>query len=303
MQLQFLDAASVLPDAGIVVCIGRRKSGKTVNILDLLFQKRNAFSHGIVFCGSKATCREYQQHIPSVFIHDEFNPKLLESIVNKQERDVEMGTAKPIFVLLDDLMYAKGAVTKDKTVRRIAFNGRHAKIFLILSMQYSMDLDPSIRQQIDFVFLSREKNVHYREKLYNAYNVCFDTFKSFDRAMQGCTQNFETFVLSSASDTQSDKPEDNCFWFKSKLGRKFRMNAKGSWWKFHRRMYDPKHFLRGCGSDQATVTLVAAPKTNIEKAPEILHTKEGKHFLQSQRLKNIGPRQGIGTGVTRNIVI
>jgi len=293
MQLRFLDVATGLPDSGIVVCIGRRKSGKTVNILDILYHKRMSFSHGIVFCGSKATCREYQQHIPSVFIHDEFNPKLLESIVNKQERDVEMGTAKPIFVLLDDLMYAKGAVTRDKTVRRIAFNGRHAKIFLILSMQYSMDLDPSIRQQIDFVFLSREKNKHYREKLYNAYNVCFESPSAFDRAMTSCTNDFETFVLSSASDTQSDKPEDNAFWFKSKPGRKFKMNAKGSWWKFHRRMYDPKHFLRNDGGDQATVTLVSAPK----RAPQISHTEEGKKHIATERLRNVGPRSGIGTGL------
>ena len=295
MQIKQLDFKHV-PDHCIIVCIGRRKAGKTQNVLDILYHKRNSFSHGIVFCGSKATIKEYEKVIPSTFIHDGFESSLLKQIVDKQERDVELDQARNIFIILDDLMYTKTSITKDPTVRRIAMNGRHARIFLILTMQYSMDLDPSIRQQIDFVFLSREKNPHYREKLYNAYNVCFRTFSEFDRVMQGCTQNYETFVMTSAGDTESDRPEDNVFWFKSKLGRNYRINKTGTWWKYHKEKFDKQYFLQGTGTGLPAIN--AVKKLCLNRTPDLTHTKEGIEHMAMQRRQHMGERKGsVGWGL------
>jgi hypothetical protein len=295
MQIRQLDISSV-PDSGVNVFIGRRKSGKTVNILDFLYHKRRSFAYGIVFCGSKATVQAYEKCIPSTYIYDSFDSDLLKRFFDKQERDVELGTAKPVFVLLDDLMFDKSCVLKDKTVRRIFMNGRHAKVCLMMSLQYSMDLHPSMRQQIDYIFLSREKNPHYREKLYHNYNVCFRTASDFDRTMQACTQNFETFVLSSCSDTQSDAPEDNVFWHKSKLGRTFQVGSR-RWWLFHRRRFNPKHFLGG--SNRACVPLACVEKlplttTCASPAPSLASTPQGQEWLEEQRRQNRGGRRGIG---------
>jgi hypothetical protein len=99
---------------------------------------------------------------------------------------------------------------------------------------------------VDFIFLSKEKNPKNRERLYENFNPCFSDFKEFDPVMQACTQNRETFVLDNHS-ADSDKVEDNCFWFRSKFvpgGRNFRVNPNGTWWKFHRQKFDPKHYLR-----------------------------------------------------------
>jgi hypothetical protein len=241
-ELKFKD----VPDAAIVLCIGRRKSGKTVNIIDIFFKKRESFKFGLVFCGSKATIKLYENHFPSSFIYYGYHPTVLADAIAKQEQDVEMGCAKPMFILVDDCMWDKKGILKDPNIRRVFMNGRHDLIFFVLSMQYCMDIPPDLRQQVDFTFLSREKNPDNRERLYNNYNVCFTSNEQFDSCMQQCTQNHETFVLSNASETDSDKPEDNVYWWKSKWlagGRKFRVHKDGTWWKYHRKRYNPKHFM------------------------------------------------------------
>jgi len=312
MRISELDWSTV-PDSGVVVCIGRRKSGKTVNIIDIFHKKRNSFRTGVVFCGSKATIKEYENHIPSSFIYDGYHSDVLGRIVDKQERDVERGVARPIFILVDDCMWEKKSILGDANIRRIFMNGRHALIFFVLSMQYSMDLHPSLRQQIDFVLLSREKNPHYREKLYNNYNVCFKTAEQFDKCMMQCTLNFETFVLSSAGDTQSDSPEDNVYWYKSKYvpgGRKFKVNKSGTWWRYHYKRFDPDFFIAADDSAMTTTSSkkggTVVTKTRLQPAaahrietaaPAITHTPLGMQWIQEQRVQNLGARVGLGSGV------
>ena len=311
MRIKELDFDCV-PDSCVLVCIGRRKSGKTVNITDIFYKKRNRFKSGVVFCGSKATIKDYEKHIPSSFIHDGYHSDVLGRIIDKQEEDVERGVAKPIFVLVDDCMYDKKSILTDPNIRRIFMNGRHALIFFVLSMQYSMDLHPSLRQQIDFVFLSREKNPHYREKLYANYNVCFRSFEQFDKCMMTCTLNFETFVLSSASETQSDDPEDNVFWYKSKYvagGRKYKVNKTGTWWRYHTKRFNPKFFIadnnaltttpllgKGKGGTM-TVHKVRNNPLPTQRPPSATHTSMGMKWIQKQRTQNVGARRTLGSGI------
>jgi hypothetical protein len=163
MRIKELEWSNV-PDAAVTIFIGRRKSGKSVNILDTFYQKRNVFSHGLVFCGSKSTIKDYEKHFPSTFIYYGYHSDVVGKLIDKQEQDVELGCAKPVFILVDDCMWAKKSILQDPNIRRI-FIGRHSLIFFVLSMQYCMDLHPSLRQQIDCTFLSRKK-IHRTAKSY-----------------------------------------------------------------------------------------------------------------------------------------
>lgn len=318
MKIQELDWSAV-PDAAVLIFIGRRKSGKTVNIIDTFYKKRNSFKMGIVFCGSKATVKDYENHIPSSFIYYGYHSDVLGAIINKQEKDVELGVAKPIFVLVDDCMWAKQSILKDPNIRRVFMNGRHALIFFCLSMQYCMDLHPALRQQIDFTFLSREKNPQNRDRLFKNYNVCFKDDKQFDSTMMQCTLNHETFVLNNGS-SDSDRPEDNVFWWKSKFvpgGRKFRVNKHGTWWKFHKKRFNPMHFLPANEQKSKDVVVkkvqhTAGRKRRLKQKPGMPHSPPGRKptnlqhalastqtdsaaaWLRKQRNQNLGPRQSSG---------
>ena len=288
MKIKELDW-TIVPDAAVVVCIGRRKSGKTVNIIDIFYKKRNSFKMGLVFCGSKATVKLYEAHFPASFIYDGYHSDVVGAVIDKQERDVELNCAKPIFILVDDCMWAKKSLLADPNIRRLFMNGRHSLIFFVLSMQYAVDLPPSLRSQIDFTLLSREKNPQNRDRLYKSYNVCFRSFDQFDRCMMQCTLNHETFVLCNGSDTDSDNPEDNVFWWKSKFdpnGRRFRVNKNGTWWVYHTKLFNAKHFDKTVNRD----TITKVTRLSISKPPICSHSDQAVLYMQKQRQLNIGTR-------------
>lgn len=238
--------ASWIRENAVVFFVGSRGSGKTCNIIDLFYHKRNDFAYGVIFCGSTATIREYERHFPSTFIYYNYCTEVLRDLLEDQERKVYEGRANPVFVLIDDCTWAKRSITADPTFIRLMNNGRHAKIFLAISMQYSTTIPPELRQQVDVVYFNREKNPKNRERLYENFNPCFESFGEWDACFKACTLNHESFVVDNRS-ANSDKIEDNVFWYKSKYvpgGRHFRVNRNGKWWLFHKLHYNPKHYMQ-----------------------------------------------------------
>jgi hypothetical protein len=128
--------------------------------------------------------------------------------------------------------------TRDKNIRGIFMNGRHWKILFMITMQYCMDLPPSLRANIDYVFILRENIIQNREKLYKHFFGIFPTFDSFNDVMNQCTENYECLVLDNTS--KSNKIEDVVFWYKAKVGRKFRIGSP-ELWEHHKRSYNPNH--------------------------------------------------------------
>jgi hypothetical protein len=334
MKIKEFDWATV-PDQAVMIYIGRRKSGKTTNIIDTFYKKRNSFKAGLIFCGSKATIKEYERHFPSSFIYYGYHSDVLGALIDKQEMDVEMGVAAPMFILVDDCMWAKKSILADPNIRRVFMNGRHSLIFFVLSMQYCMDLHPSLRQQIDYTFLSREKNPQNRERLYKNYNVCFTSYEQFDECMKKCTLNHETMILNNEA-TDSDLPEDNVFWWKAKYvkdGRKFRVNKYGSWWQFHKKRYNPRHYIKDAQIQTkhnigAGVIVTKVRSSNKRKRTRSStnhnnkwHNHNGQHargeivtrkkyvnqstkaaeWMNQQRQQNMGPRKKSFTSGVRNV--
>lgn len=230
-EIHYLEMKSVKPNS-VYLFLGRRKSGKTTNIVSILKHFSNSFDWGVVFCGSVATAQQYANHIPSNFIHNNFDTDLIQKLIDRQESKRKAGfQLDRIFILADDCAFAQKSF-KTPAIKSLCFNGRHYNITFFLSLQYALGILPSIRGQIDFVFASREKNVAYRRKIYENYSICFDKFKEFDSVMKSCTENHETFVLSCASATTSDKVSDNVFYYKSAFPMpEFKMNPTGKWWK------------------------------------------------------------------------
>jgi hypothetical protein len=229
----------------VVFCVGSRGSGKTSNIIEILSQKRDQFSYGVVMCGTAATSKQYEEHVPATFVYYQYSPHVLKALLDDQERKVYEGRAKWVFVVLDDVLWKRRAITQDPTFIRLCNNGRHAKIFLIVSVHYAYTMPPELRQSIDWVFLSREKNPRNIERLFYSFNPCVRTPEQWEHIFRQCTQHHETLVVDNHSG-ESDAIEDNLYWFKSKPGegRKFRMNKTGTWWKYHDAMFDTQYYLR-----------------------------------------------------------
>ena len=69
----------------VIVLIGRRDTGKSYLVKDLLFYQQD-IPIGTVISGTEAGNCFYSEHIPKLFIHDEYNTGIIENILKRQKQ-------------------------------------------------------------------------------------------------------------------------------------------------------------------------------------------------------------------------
>jgi len=220
----------------VIVLIGRRDTGKSFLVRDLLYYHQD-IPIGTVISGTEAGNGFYCQHVPKLFIHDEYNTAIIENILKRQRAVLkqikkEQETYKKTnidpraFVILDDCLF-DATWTKDKVMRLLFMNGRHWKIMLIITMQYPLGIPPNLRTNIDYVFILREPYISNRRRIYDNYAGMFPTFEAFCTVMDQCTENFECLVIKNCA--KSNKLHDQIFWYKAESHKDFRLGSKEFW--------------------------------------------------------------------------
>ena len=68
----------------VIVLIGRRDTGKSFLVRDLLFYQQD-IPVGTVISGTEAGNSFYSEHIPKLFIHDEYSSGIIENILKRQK--------------------------------------------------------------------------------------------------------------------------------------------------------------------------------------------------------------------------
>ena len=228
----------------VIVMIGRRDTGKSYLVRDLLFYHQD-IPIGTVISGTEAGNGFYSSHVPKLFIHEEYNSVLIENIlrrqkavlkqVNKELETYRKTTIDPrTFVILDDCLYDQ-SWTRDKLMRLLFMNGRHWKIFMIITMQYPLGIPPNLRTNIDYVFILREPYLTNRKRIWENYASMFPTLESFCAVMDQTTENFECLVISNNS--KSNKLNDQVFWYKAQDHPDFKLGAK-EFWEISKSMVD-----------------------------------------------------------------
>ena len=254
----------------VVVLIGRRDTGKSYLVRDLLYYHQD-IPIGTVISGTEAGNGFFAAHVPKLFIHDEYNTAIIENILKRQKtvmkqikKEMEAYKRTSIdpraFVILDDCLY-DNKWTKDKMMRLLFMNGRHWKVMLIITMQYPLGIPPNLRTNIDYVFILREPYIANRKRIWENYAGMFPTFESFCQVMDQCTENFECLVINNNS--KSNKLQDQIFWYKAQNHKDFRLGSK-EFWELSKNldsddedeMYDPNSVQKkGAG-----------PKINVKKS-------------------------------------
>lgn len=221
----------------VVVLIGRRDTGKSFLVRDLLYHHKN-IPIGTVISGTEAGNGFYSKHVPKLFIHDEYNTSIIENILKRQKivmkgiKKDEEAHKRPTridpraFVILDDCLY-DGSWTKDKLMRLLFMNGRHWKVMLIITMQYPLGIPPNLRTNIDYVFILREPYINNRKRIWENYAGMFPTFESFTQVMDQCTENFECLVID--NNAKSNKIQEQIFWYKAQNHEDFKLGSKEYW--------------------------------------------------------------------------
>jgi len=254
----------------VVVLIGKRDTGKSFLVRDLLYYQQE-IPIGTVISGTEEGNGFYGKMVPKLFVHNEYNTAIIENILKRQRTVLkqikkEMETYKRstidprAFVILDDCLY-DNTWARDKMMRLLFMNGRHWKVMLVITMQYPLGIPPTLRTNIDYVFILRENYIANRRRIYENYAGMFPTFESFCQVMDQCTENYECLVINNNS--KSNKLHDQVFWYKADNHNDFRLGSK-EFWELSKNLndddedekYDPNNIKkRGAG-----------PKISVKKA-------------------------------------
>jgi len=219
----------------ITLHIGRRRSGKSFLLKDLISYHKD-IKIGLVISPTEVSNQFFQKFIPNILIYDEYTPEIIQRFldrqikVTKQRNDEIKKYGKSdidprAFIILDDCLYDK-TWQNDKNIRSIFMNGRHYSIMTIITSQTSLGLNPTLRSQIDYVFIFKNNVLKEREKIFNHYAGICNSFEVFNKIMDNTTENFEVMVIDNT--TQGNNITEQIKWYKA-TEKNFKMCSPEIW--------------------------------------------------------------------------
>jgi hypothetical protein len=223
----------------MMVVIGKKDTGKSFLVRDILFQTQRHFPVGTVISATEVANEFFQHMVPSKLIYDKYDKAVIERVIQRQARiKSKRNTDKTArngsssidpraFLILDDCLYDAKSWINEESTRFVFMNGRHIDLMTIITMQYPLGITPNLRTNVDFVFILRENILGNRRRIYENYAGMFPTFEMFCQFMDQCTENYECLVI--CNNVASNKLEDQVFWYKAADHPPFKLCDQTLW--------------------------------------------------------------------------
>ena len=220
-----------------IVIIGKPGTGKTTLITSLLYEKSHIFPVGVAMSGTEDSNGHYSKIFPSSFVFNSLDKPVIEQFINRQKL-AKQHLPNPWGVLLLDDCTDDPKLFNDPMFLGIFKNGRHWKMWFVLSLQYALDIKPAIRTNIDGTFILRETNLRNRKILHDNFAGVIPDFALFCDILDQLTDDYSAVYIHNA--TTSNKMEDCVFWYKAKpVPENFRLGCD-DYWDFHDQRFDTK---------------------------------------------------------------
>lgn len=222
----------------MIVVIGKKDTGKSFLVRDILANTHECFPIGTVISGTEVANEFFQHMVPSKLIHDKYAPSIVTNVIKRQlgvktarntDKKSHGGNSSVdprAFLILDDCLYDASWI-KEESTRYVFMNGRHVDLMTIITMQYPLGITPNLRTNVDFIFILRETITSNRRRIYDNYAGMFPTFEMFCQFMDQCTENYECLVI--CNGIQSNKLEDQVFWYKAADHPPFKLCDDSLW--------------------------------------------------------------------------
>ena len=181
---------------------------------DILSHHRDRYDYVMAMCPTIESSTILKEHIPSACVFDHYMQSKVDGLVKVASDLAAQGKERKFLLVLDDVMYDK-AICRTQSFRYLFYNGRHAKISVIILLQYLVDMPPDLRAQVDYVFTMKENTIQNRIKLFKMFFGVFSSLDDFSSVLDRCTQNYECLILDQTQPTNG--PADCIFWYKAKL--------------------------------------------------------------------------------------
>jgi hypothetical protein len=219
-----------------MVFIGRRETGKSFLIKDILYHFRDVPVCTII-SGTEAGNGFYGRIVPKLFIHEEYDTDIIGKVLLRQKKltnqikqEIQSYKRSALdartIVALDDCLY-DDKWTRDKLMRCLFLNGRHWKVMLLISMQYPLGIPPLMRTNVDYTFILRDSTEKCRRIIYENYASMFPSYEAFCSVMDQTTENYECLVIN--NNVKSNRLQDCVFWYKADAHPDFKLCKKEYW--------------------------------------------------------------------------
>ena len=219
-----------------------RNTGKSTLIQSLLASKAHIAPVIQVFNGTEDANGSYSKRCPPVLVYDKLD---INAMIQFKNRQTLAGKHLPenawAIQVIDDCA-DDPKILRNPVIQAYYKNGRHWHMIHILSLQYALDIMPSIRVNIDYTFILRESNKKIRKKLYENYcSSAVQEFSDFEALMDACTTDYGALVI--CNRTTSNKLEDCVFYYRADPN-----SVSPTWhfghqtlWDFNNERYDENH--------------------------------------------------------------
>lgn len=259
-----------------ILVIGPREMGKSFlfkhGILPVLAKK---IPIGTFISGSEDGNGYYSEFVPQTFIFGDYDDSVIDKFLTRQKKKSVQAKklkkqGKPIpniraLLLMDDCL-GDDDWKKNKSMKKLIFDGRHWHTTLAIVVQEPVGFPNSWRGMIDYIFLTTNSSGNDLEKIYKQYanGIGFKNLNEFKKVHNLCTQDHSVMVLKRSKSTELT---DRVFKFKAEYQPDFRFGHP-KFWNYNRKNYDDKWFEKQIKLEEEKQK-VAEHKRKLKKEKEM----------------------------------
>lgn len=246
LDISFFDPRTIKRNS-IILVIGKRGSGKSTVARDIM-SYHSDIKAGLCICKTNRMNGFWSPHIPARFIHEQYSQQLTYNLLEYQEKKwlrhkrkcirhgktAKLEDIKPIFAIYDDVTFDKSFL-RDQATRELFMNGRHYNIMVVITCQWMMDMDPGLRNQVDYVFMLRDNKLTNKRRMHEYFAGAIDHYSVFNRVFMTCTENREAMVL--FNNSTSNYIPDSIFFYRAKVDHIYRLGDDKYWDPAHTRRF------------------------------------------------------------------
>jgi len=212
-----------------------RNTGKSTLIASIIYAKKHIFPVAIAFSGTEDSNGFYRKIMPSTFVYNEYNEDKIKNFIRRQ-KIAKQHLENPWALIMIDDCTDDPRILATPLQQGMYKRGRHWKMMYILSLQYSMDVKPVIRTNVDGVFILREPIMKNRKSLWENYASIIPDFSLFCEILDQMTDDYTALYIH--NQTRSNVWQDCVFWYKAPLvPDDFKFGAP-EYWQFHEDRFD-----------------------------------------------------------------
>ena len=225
INLNKFDITSI-KQSSIVLCIGRRETGKTTLNRDILYHYKNNFVNAVKvsYIDSKNS-KNNDDIVSNEKIYEEYDPEIISDFLSEQKKIIHSKTDNwNSLLLLDDCFYDI-LWCKDRNIRQIIMNGKLFRVMMIMNLQYPMKIPADYKVNIDYIFIFRDGLINNRKKIFEQYLEDYMTLEEFFFCMDKYTYDYKNdyVCLVINNNAKTNKIEDILFWYKAEPHPNFKV--------------------------------------------------------------------------------